>query len=123
MVLLAGAALFGRSLARLLGQDTGLDVDRLLVVSADAEAAGHRESGLLDFYIEAADRMRAMPGVESAALSWMPPISIDNGNWTQSITIDGDSLPPAESRYVYFNARLRRVLPHRRHARFGAGAT
>jgi len=104
VVLLAGAALFGRSLARLLGQDTGLDVDRLLVVLPDAEAAGHRGSGLLDFYVEAADRMRAMPGVESAALSWMPPISLDNGNWSQSIIIDGDSLPPAESRYVYFNA-------------------
>jgi predicted permease len=34
----------------------------------------------------------------------MPPISHDNGNWTQSITLDGTPLAPAESRYVYFNA-------------------
>jgi putative ABC transport system permease protein len=104
LVLLAGGALFGRSLARLLGQDTGLDVDRLLVVLADAAAAGHRESAQLGFYVDAADRLRARPGVESVALSWMPPISLDNGNWTQSITIDGSALTPTEARYVYFNA-------------------
>ncbi len=40
LVLLSGAALFGHSLARILGRDTGIDVQRLLVVSADAAAAG-----------------------------------------------------------------------------------
>jgi len=104
LVLLAGAALFGRSLVRLLGQDMGLDVDRLLVALPDAEAAGHRESAQLGFYVTAADRLRALPGVESVALSWMPPISLDNGNWSQSITVDGSALTPTEARYVYFNA-------------------
>src|SRR4029079_15420664 len=104
LVLLAGAALFGRSLVRLLGQDMGLDVDRLLVALPDAEAAGHRESAQFGFYVNAADRVRALAGVESVALSWMPPISLDNGNWTQSITVDGAALPPTDARYVYFNA-------------------
>jgi len=47
------------------------------------------------------DRLRAQPGVEAAALSWMPPISNTMGNWTQSITVDG--VAPEGSRYVYFN--------------------
>jgi putative ABC transport system permease protein len=104
VVLLAGAAVFGRSLARILTQDTGLDVARLLVVMPGAPAAGYRQSALLDFYLRAAERLRTLPGVETVALSWMPPISNDNGNWTQSITVDGTPLPPSESRYVYFNA-------------------
>jgi len=104
IVLLAGAALFGRSLVRLLGQDTGLDTDRLLVVLPDALAAGHRGPAQVEFYVSMAERVRALPGVESAALSWMPPLSLDNGNWTQSITIDGAALTPTDARYVYFNA-------------------
>jgi len=60
LVLLAGAGLFGRSLVRLLGQDMGLDVDHLLVALPDAEAAGHRESAQFGFYVNAADRVRAV---------------------------------------------------------------
>ncbi len=101
LVLLAGAALFGHSLARILGRDTGIDVPRLLVVSADAAAAGYEGPAQRQFDLQVLERLRAMPAVESAALSWMPPISNTMGNWTQSILVDG--VPPEESRYVYFN--------------------
>src|SRR5262249_18749798 len=46
LVLLAGAAVFGRSLALLLSQDTGLSIDRLLVVFPDAPAAGYEGAPL-----------------------------------------------------------------------------
>jgi predicted permease len=101
LVLLAGAAVFGRSLARILAQDTGIDAGRLLVVSADAAAAGYQGHAQREFDLQLLDRLRAQPAVEAAALSWMPPISNTMGNWTQSITVDGVS--PDASRYVYFN--------------------
>jgi putative ABC transport system permease protein len=45
-----------------------------------------------------------MPGVASTSLSVMPPISNEDGNWTQSIAIDGSPMGPESGRYVYFNA-------------------
>lgn len=101
LILLAGAAVFGRSLARILAQDTGIDAGRLLVVSADAGAAGYQGHAQREFDLQLLDRLRAQPAVEAAALSWMPPISTTLGNWTQSITVDG--VAPEGTRYVYFN--------------------
>jgi putative ABC transport system permease protein len=104
VVLLGGAALFGRSLARVLAQDTGLSVERLLAVFPDASAAGYRGSAVSDFERRLVERIDALPGVEATAVSWMPPISNDMGNWTQNITVDGAAPPATETRYVYFNA-------------------
>jgi putative ABC transport system permease protein len=101
LILLSGAAVFGHSLARILGQDTGIDAGRLLVVSADAAAAGYQGHAQRQFDLQVLDRLRAVPAVEAAALSWMPPISNTMGNWTQSIMVDG--VPPEGVRYVYFN--------------------
>jgi putative ABC transport system permease protein len=102
IVLLAGAALFGRSLQRLLSLDTGLDADRVLVVSADAGGAGYKGRAQRQFDLQLLERLRALPGVEQAALSWMPPISNDMGNWTQSIALDGGA-PRDDVPSVYFN--------------------
>jgi putative ABC transport system permease protein len=101
LVLLAGATVFGRSLARILGQDTGIDAARLLVVAPDSAAAGYADHAQRDFDGQLLDRLRAQPGVEAAALSWLPPISTTMGNWTQNVTVDGAVIE--STRYVYFN--------------------
>jgi putative ABC transport system permease protein len=101
LVLLAGAAIFSRSLSRILAQDTGIDADRLLVVTADAAAAGYKGPAQRQFDLQVLERLRGLPGVDAAALSWMPPISNTMGNWTQSIMVDG--VPPEAARYVFFN--------------------
>ena len=107
LVLLAGAAVFGRSLQRLLSQDTGIDAKRVVVVSADAGGAGYKGHAQRLFDIQLLEKLRALPGVEQAALSWMPPISNDMGNWTQSIALDG-SAPRDDVPSVYFNG----ISPH-----------
>jgi predicted permease len=71
------------------------------VVTADAAAAGYQGHAQREFDLQVLDRLRALPSVEAAALSWMPPISNTMGNWTQSIMVDG--VPPDVARYVYFN--------------------
>jgi len=102
VVLLAGAAVFGRSLARVLAQDTGLDEDNVLVVAADAGAARYRGAAQRVFDLQVLEQLRRLPGVESASLSWMPPISNTMGNWTQSIGIDGGPFKEGAPS-VYFN--------------------
>jgi putative ABC transport system permease protein len=101
LVLLAGAALFGRSLARILARDSGMDTARLLVVAPDSAAAGYDLRAQRQFDLQLLERLRAQPEIEAAALSWKPPISNNDGNWTQSVAIDGGAME--QGRYVYFN--------------------
>jgi predicted permease len=104
VLLLAGDALFVRSLQRVLAQDAGFDRRNLLVLSTDAIAAGYKDGRLMTFYSGLLQRLGTVPGVESASLSWYPPISDQMGHWTQSIAVDGAPVRSEPSRYVYFNA-------------------
>ena len=103
VLLLFGAALFGRSLLQILGEDAGVDRDAVLVVSTDAEAAGYDGDRLAAFQKQLLERIQAIPGVESASLSRYPPISDEDGAWTQSVAIDGAPVTRDPSRVVYFN--------------------
>jgi hypothetical protein len=93
-----------RSLTNVLSQDAGFDRDKVLVVATDAEAAGYEGERLQGYYTQLRERLAGIPGVESTSLSMMPPISNEDGNWTQSIAVDGGPMEQEPSRYVYFNA-------------------
>lgn len=71
-VLLLVAVLFVRSLANLRAFDTGMDVDRILVVAPPWHHAGEDDSRnrLLR---ESLDRLRAIPGVEDVAVGGFIP--------------------------------------------------
>ena len=103
VLLLFGAALFGRSLLQILGQDAGVERDAVLVVSTDAEAAGYEGQRLAALQKQLLERIQAIPGVPSASLSRYPPISDEDGAWTQSVAIDGAPITRDPSRLVYFN--------------------
>jgi predicted permease len=103
VLLLFGAALFGRSLLQILGQNAGVDRDAVLVVSTDAEAAGYEGDHLATFHQQLLQRIQAIPGAESASLSRYPPISDEDGAWTQSVAIDGAPVTRDAARVVYFN--------------------
>jgi putative ABC transport system permease protein len=104
MVLLVGAALFVRSLLSALSQNAGFDRDNVLVVATDPSAAGREGERVDTYYAALRERLAAIPGVASTSLSVMPPISYDNGNWTQSIGVDGAPVNPNNARFVYFNS-------------------
>jgi predicted permease len=104
LLLLAGAAVFGRSLARVLAQGSGIESDRLLVVTPDAVSAGLDGVALDQFHAQLLDRLRSVPGVEAAALAWKPPISYPGGSWTQSIAVDGGPVTLSDAPSVYFNS-------------------
>ena len=105
VLLLFGASLFVRSLASVLAQDAGYERQGVLVLATDVEALGYEGEKLTAFYQQLHERLAGIPGVQSASLSMYPPISDEDGAWTQSIAIDGNPVPetPGQSE-VYFNA-------------------
>jgi putative ABC transport system permease protein len=94
LTLLVAAALFVRSLGGLLMLDPGFDRSNLLVVAVDPVGSGYGGEKLTSYYQDLLTRLRGVPGVEAASLSFAPPISADTANWTGSIGIDG--APPRQ---------------------------
>jgi putative ABC transport system permease protein len=101
VLLLGSAALFGRSLYAVLTQPAGVDRQNVLVVAADVDAAGFDDDRGARFYEDLVQRVRQLPGVESASVSMYPPLSGGDGAWTDNVVIDGT--PPGAGSTVYFN--------------------
>jgi putative ABC transport system permease protein len=107
LVLLAGAGLLGRSLLRLLVVDPGFRSDGILtfrVALPDQKYPADASRRL--FYRQALDRVRALPGVQSAGSVNILPLSGSNNSGT--VTIDTTSVPPDKR---YLEADWRPVLP------------
>jgi putative ABC transport system permease protein len=78
LVVLVGAALMLRSLARLFATPPGFDSSHVLTLQVDA--AGHRydsNEARYQFFREALDAVRAVPGVTQAAFTSQLPLSGD----------------------------------------------
>jgi putative ABC transport system permease protein len=104
VLLLFGAALFTHSLRRILAQDAGHNRDGILIVSTDAEAAGYSDARHAAFYVDLLERLKAMPGVQSASLSSYPPISDEDGAWSEPVVVDGAAAGTDQAPEVFFNA-------------------
>ena len=74
LVLLAGGTLLVRSLINLRTQDTGFRRENLLLFYLDARGS---RTNVMTVHDAVLDRMRAMPGVRSVALSTMSPLATD----------------------------------------------
>jgi hypothetical protein len=74
LVLLIGAALFLRTLHNLHTVDAGFRRDGILVVQLFPKAGGHTGLDQPVYYHELADKVAALPGVESVSYSKMGPI-------------------------------------------------
>jgi putative ABC transport system permease protein len=76
MVLLTGSGLLLRSFAGLLGVERGYDVDNVLAFSIALPGSAYPElDDKARFHGEALDRLRALPGVQAAALAGRLPYS------------------------------------------------
>jgi len=86
LVLLIGAGLMLKSFVRLLRVDPGFEAGGLLVfnVGLPPTTSPERQD---DFYREVTDRLRAIPGVKSAAAVSRLPLS--GGNSSRSFTLPG----------------------------------
>lgn len=94
LLLLVGAGLFLRTLNNLQNQDYGFERTHLLIADFSASLAGYKPEQAPILNQRLIERLSAIPGVRSAALSGAPPISM--GSWRSSITLSGYTPAPKE---------------------------
>jgi putative ABC transport system permease protein len=92
LVLLVGAGLMLKSFYRLTQVSPGFQPARVLTMEMNLRTAQYSKSpAILNFWQQILDRVRAIPGVDSAAVGTVVPLT---GNHSRSdITIDGLPLP------------------------------
>lgn len=106
VVLLVGAGLLIRSLARLMDEDLGFDRERLLTAEIQLPRGEYQDyKRRIQFYANLASALRALPGVESAGLISQVPVRQPGNNEPVYDAAD----PPrgmVETRSAYFRAVL-----------------
>ena len=101
-ILLVGAGLLLQSLLRIRTADPGFSAHRVQYTSVDLVSAGYDAAHAEAFREALLDRVRALPGVESAAFARMIPLSY--GSFSSSpVAVDGYTPPPEESPTVDYN--------------------
>lgn len=101
VVLLSVAGLYVGHLSNLRNRDLGFDRTSVLLVSVDPARAGHERERLVQLYKELLERLEAMPGVRSATVSGMTPISGAAGS--QFVTVEGFEEAPTGRRRLMVN--------------------
>ncbi len=95
LLLLIVAGLFLRTLRNLENQDYGFERTHLLLAQTNARLAGYEPHQVAALHQALLERLAAIPGVRSVALSQMPPIS--SGSWSSSISLSGYTAGPKEN--------------------------
>jgi len=95
LVLLVGAGLLVKSFRHLEAVDPGFNPNNLLTMRVSLPPAKYgTEQKRLDFFKEALERVKAIPGVESAGAINTPPFTgLYSGT---TVEVDGQKLPPEQ---------------------------
>jgi predicted permease len=80
-VLLVVASLLTRTLVAAYRTNVGFPVAKLALVSTDTGMVQYTPARSAQFYADALERIRALPGVEGAALATRVPFSINYNRW------------------------------------------
>jgi len=94
MVLLTGAGLFARSLAKLQSEDVGFDKSNLLLVGIDPRLAGYKPAELAGLYQQVLERLGTLPNVRSVSMATYSPLS--GTQRSSSIQVPGFTPEPNE---------------------------
>ena len=105
LTLLVGALLFARSLGKLASVDAGFQRDGILVTDFDFTVLNYSKDRRLSFAHELLDRVRAIPGVDSAAIATIVPLG---GNGEGHDVMMGSTIAFGEDSPV---AAFNRVTP------------
>ena len=100
--LLAGAALFARTLSNLRGLDAGFRPEHVSIASVDPTSFGYKGQRARDFYDRLCVRVAALPGVRSASLAFITPLT--GASWNGSVTVEGYTLKPGERNKIFFDS-------------------
>src|ERR1043166_482543 len=101
VLLLVAAGLFVRTLGKLRALDPGFETGSLLSFSVDPSTNGYRHERAVQYFQSLLGGIRAVPGVESAALGAIR--LLDDDGWSNGIWVDGYTPAPGESNVQSFN--------------------
>jgi macrolide transport system ATP-binding/permease protein len=101
-VLLVGAGLLMQSLLKVRTASPGFNTRGVQDTAIDLVSAGYDAARAQTFQDALLERVRALPGVESAAFARMTPLSYVSSA-TTPIVVDGYQPPPEESPTVEYN--------------------
>jgi predicted permease len=87
LVLVVGAGLMLSTFWRLTSMDTGFNRQNVLLVRVDIRNANYPVERRAAAWQQMLDRVRAIPGILSASMSGLTPIS--RSSWTESLLISG----------------------------------
>ena len=101
-ILLAGAALLLESLQKIRTASPGFSTTRVVQTGGSLVAAGYDVPRAKTFQSDLLDRVRALPGVESAAFARMTPLGY--GTYSETpLSVDGYQPPLEEQATVEYN--------------------
>ncbi|HEX8831133.1 MAG TPA: ABC transporter permease, partial [Longimicrobium sp.] len=103
LLLLLGAGLFMRALDRAWSMDPGFDPSGVLTTTLDLGPSGYDPKQAAEFFDRLRERARALPGVESAAVSMNVPFSQANGGMIHA-SVPGHTPKPGEMPFMMLNA-------------------
>jgi predicted permease len=101
-LLLFGAGLFVRSLQNLKATDTGVTLDNLVTFQLSPALSGYENERARDFYEQLLGKLRAAPGVKSAALAGVSILSGDE--WDSSMGVEGHKAQDGEDMQAFMNS-------------------
>jgi predicted permease len=101
LVLLVASGLFLHSLVKLVTMDMGFDRNNVLIVRANLHNAKVPPAQQPAMFDEIESRLRALPGVVSAARSVMTPVS--NYVWNSNLEVDTPNAPTGDAALAFFN--------------------
>jgi putative ABC transport system permease protein len=101
VVLVSTAVLFVRHLSNLQHLDLGFRRDHVLLVALDSSRSGYGSEQLSRLSRELLERLEAIPGVRSATLCGVTPIS--GAGAASFATVEGRQEKPEDRRYISIN--------------------
>ncbi|MBI4875084.1 MAG: ABC transporter permease [Acidobacteria bacterium] len=102
LVLLIGAGLFIRSLRNLRDLDPGFRTENVVAFSVDPLLSGYTVERSKLFYPRLAERLRGIPGAESAALGLVRLLA--GNEWDNTVNVEGYEAKPGEDMNPFYNA-------------------
>jgi predicted permease len=100
LVLLVSGTLFARSLRNLKAVDLGYTTDQIVTMETWPEGSGYKLDQSRNFYAQLIERVRALPGVRSAAYG---PLPIRGFGGEMDIEVPGSQFPPNEKPTTMFH--------------------
>ena len=101
-LLLFGAGLFVRSLQNLKTTDTGVALDNLVTFQLSPALSGYDNPRATLLYQQLLERLRALPGMKSAAAATIPILS--GSEWDSSMSVEGHRPGDGEDMQAFMNA-------------------